>query len=129
MTYQTNESEGFFASFSNISRSVRALVKCRLELFLMEVQREKLRVFETFLWLAVALALSIMGLIFGSVTLILWIWEVARFSGMLIMTGLFLSLSALLLCRIRNRIAKTEPPFSETISQLKKDRECLTAQN
>lgn len=118
-------SGGLFSSLRRAGDSLLALAQGRLHLFALELQSEKLRLVEMLLWLSVGLALGGAGMLLGTLTLALYLWETARFSGLLVMTGFFLGTSALVFWRVRRRLRKGPLPFADTIAEFKQDRVCL----
>jgi uncharacterized membrane protein YqjE len=121
--------EGFFAPFRRMAQTIVSIGQTRLELFALELQGEKLRFMDTLLRLSVALAFGFVGLFLGALTLALFVWEFARYSGLVAMTAIFLLAAAFLLWRVRGELQKTPPPFSKTLDEFKKDTECFNRPN
>jgi uncharacterized membrane protein YqjE len=117
------------SSLRRIGDSALALAQSRLQLFVLELQDEKLRLVNMLLWLSIGLALGGAGLFLGTVVLALYLWETARFAGLLMMTGAFLGAAALIFCRLRKRLRNGPMPFADTIAEFKKDRACLRKQD
>jgi uncharacterized membrane protein YqjE len=94
---------GPFASLRRICDSLLALAQSRLQLFALELQGEKLRLVDTLLWLGAGLAFGGLGLLLGAAALALYLWETARFAGLLAMTGVLVGAAAVILWRLRAR--------------------------
>lgn len=105
--------------------SFLGLVHSRVELFSVELQEEKLRSLATLTWFGLAFGLGLAGLLVALAALSLYLWEVARYAGLVGLAVVLLGASAGLVFRIRQRIRTGPPPFQETINEFKKDRECL----
>lgn len=113
------------ASFRRIADSLLGILQARLRLFSLELQSERLRLVDLLLKLAVALAFATVGLLLGTFTLALFVWQVARYAGLVAMTVLLLAAGGFLVWRIRRELQQAPPPFAKTIAEFKKDRECL----
>ena len=116
---------GVLASLRRMGDSLLALVQSRLQLFALELQSEKLRLMDALLWLSVAVALGAVGLILGTVTLAIYLWETTRYTGLVVLTGIFVGVAAVIVWRLREGIRKGPMPLAGTIAEFKKDRACL----
>jgi uncharacterized membrane protein YqjE len=112
-----------------LGAALLSIIDTRLRLFSLEFQGEKLRLLDTLLQLAVALSFGFVALFLGTLTLAIFVWDRARYSGLLLMTGFFLGAAAFLLWRLRQSLRKAPAPFSKTLKELDKDRECLTGKD
>lgn len=118
--------KGLSGSIRQIALSVLGLIENRVQLLAVELQLERLRLLETLLKFAAAVSLAAVGLLLGIFTLALYVWQVARYAGLVAMTLLFLGAGAFLLWRLRDHLRKSPTPFEQTLNQLKKDREWFT---
>lgn len=118
--------KGLLGAIRSVVVSLLASVENRVQLFAVELQLERLRFFETVLKFAVAVSLAMVGLLLGTLTLALYVWQVARYGGLVVMTLLFLGAGAFLLWRLRESLRQSPTPFEQTLNQLKKDREWFT---
>jgi len=118
-----NESAGLLGSVRRLGENALAIVQNRLELLIIEFREEKSRVISLGVWAGAMLFLSFLAIVALMLTLTFIFWEqrVAVMAGFcaFFFVGAIGSLLAL-----KSKI-KT-PPFSETVSQLKKDREWLS---
>jgi uncharacterized membrane protein YqjE len=101
------------------------LMQSRIELFAVELQEEKLRLIGTIVWLVIALALIVAGLLVGLGAVALYLWDVARYFGIVGLALALLTAGASVLWAIRRQIRSNPVPFAETISEFDKDRKCL----
>jgi uncharacterized membrane protein YqjE len=116
---------GLLGSLRRIGDSLLGLAQSRLQLFALELQGERLRLVDTLLWLSAGLVLGGIGLLLGTMALALYLWQTARFAGLLLMAGVFLAAAAVIFWRVRVRVRKGPMPFADTIAEFKKDRACL----
>ena len=105
--------------------SLLGLVQTRAELFVVELQEEKLRAVSLLLWLALGLSLAVAGLLIVAGTLALYLWQVAGYTGLMGLAGGILTLAALIFWVIRRRILRGPPPFSATMDEFRKDAASL----
>jgi len=116
---------GMLASLRRMGDSLLALAQSRLQLFALELQSEKLRLMDLLLWLSLAVALGAVGLIVGTVALAIYLWETARYAGLLLVAGVFVGAAVVIVWRLRKGIRRGPMPFAETIGEFRKDRACL----
>ena len=127
MEIGSSSSQGFFGSLKKLLDTGLALAQNRIELFALELQEEKLRLVEALLWAAAVVVLSVITLSLITLTIIVVFWDDARLAALLILTSAYLVATALAGLGLRQRILK-RAAFAGSMSQLQKDRECLTAQ-
>jgi len=101
------------------------LAQNRFELFAVELQEEKLRAINVIVWLVVALALIVAGVLVALGALALYLWHVAAYLGLIGLALVSLGAGAGVLWAIRNRIRNGATPFAKTVDEFKKDRACL----
>ena len=117
-------SGGTFASFRKIGGIVAAVLQNRADLLAVELQEEKYRLVEVLVLVGIALALGMMalfvftGVIIFAVPAAYRLW-VACGLGVVYLLGI-----VVLWSRVK-RLLQNQP-FPETITQIKKDWECLT---
>src|SRR6185295_17594415 len=71
-------STGFLHSFRVLGDSLLATMQDRLELFSVELQEEKFRLIQIFIWISAAVFTGMMTVAFASLTLVYFFWESAR---------------------------------------------------
>jgi uncharacterized membrane protein YqjE len=116
---------GLFSSMRRIFDSLLGLIQSRLQLFALELESEKLRLIDTLIKLAIALGIGFVGFLLGILTLALFVWQQARFVGLLVLTASLLGAAALLVWRLRHQLRKGPGPFAKTLAEFRKDRSCL----
>jgi len=116
---------GYLAAARSLGDGLLATVQERVEVFSIEVQEEKLRLLQTFIWLGALFFLSVMAMTFASLTLVYLWWNVHRGA---VLGGLTILYSGGLLWAIisfRRFLAKQPPSFPLTQLAIKEDRACI----
>jgi uncharacterized membrane protein YqjE len=117
--------DGWTETLRRSGDSLVGLVQSRLELFTVELQEEKLRAINLLIWLTIALALGVAGLLVAVGALALFLWNTAGYLGLIGLAVLTLASAAGLLWWLRQRLETGVTPFSTTVTEFKKDREWL----
>jgi uncharacterized membrane protein YqjE len=122
-----NESrpEGWMASARRCGDSLLGLLQTRVELIGVELQEEKLRAINLGVWLGIALGLAMGGFLVITGALALLLWTLAGYWGLFGLAGAELAAAALLVWLLRRKLASEPAPFSTTLKEFRKDRECL----
>src|SRR5258707_11980573 len=81
---------GFLTSIRTLADSLLGSVHDRLELVTVELQEEKLRLIQTFIWISAAIFTGMMALAFASITVVYLFWESARLAVLSGLTLLYL---------------------------------------
>ncbi len=118
-------SSGWMEALRRTGDSLLGLVQSRFELFTLELREEKLRDLNLLIWLAVALAFIVAGLLFALGTLAIYLWNAAGYAGLIVLAVATIAAGAAILAGIVHRIQAGPGPFAETIAEFRKDRECL----
>ena len=125
----TPASAGFIHSLRSLSDGLLAMVQDRLELFAVELQEEKFRLIEIFIWISAAIFTGMMALAFASLTLVYLFWASARLA---VLGGLAVFYAAALVAIIiafRRFIARQPSPFAATRQEIGEDRACIRNKN
>ena len=113
------------SSIHRIGHSLLGLIQTRAELFVVELQEEKLRAISLLLWLALGLSLAVAGLLIAAGILALYLWEVAGYRGLIGLAAGILAVAAIIFWSIRHRILSGPQPFAETLGEFRKDAASL----
>ena len=116
--------KGIFASLRRLLKTASAIAQNRLELFLVELQAERLQLFDTLLLLGVLLILVAMTLLVSTVTIVVLCLKHDRLDLLVALMLVSLAATAAAGWRLRIRL-KGWAPFSATVAELKKDKACL----
>lgn len=108
-----------------IASNVVALLRSHLELFAIELQEEKARVNRLSMLVLAAIVTGGTGFLFLNLTIVYVKSEDWRRPILLGLAVFYLIAFAVIYLVIRRRVSRAAMPFSETIYEFKKDRECL----
>jgi len=116
---------GFLHSFRVLGDSLLATVQDRLELFSVELQEEKFRLIQTFVWISAAVFTGMMTVAFASLTLVYFFWESARLTVLGGLTLLYAGALVAIIVAFRRFIARQPAPFAATRQEIGEDRTCI----
>jgi len=106
--------------------SFLGLLRSRLELFLFELEEQKVRLVELLVWLV---CLVIFGLIFlgvSSAAIVFLLPSGWRGVGLLILALIYGLIACVSMFRIRSLLTQDSLIFEESLAQLKKDQACFS---
>jgi uncharacterized membrane protein YqjE len=107
-----------------LAATILAIFQNRLELLMVELQEERLRLFNALLLTTAIVALGGFTLAMAAFALGVVVWDEFGVQGLFALSGLGLVSTLLAYWRLRVRL-KNWPLLSGTLAELKKDRECL----
>src|SRR6188474_2144576 len=117
-------SPGLFSSLKGLLNTALAGVENRIELFLVELREERIRVFDVLLLGCTAAVLGFMALLTVTATLVVIFWDSARVPVLVVLSTCYLGGAVVAIWRLKVRLRKWSS-FSATLVELKKDRTCL----
>lgn len=120
---------GFFSSFRALGDGLLATVQDRVELVSLELQEEKFRLVQTFIWISAAMFAGVMALTFASLTLVYLFWESARLAVLGGLAVFYGATAVAIIIAFRRYLARQPRPFASTIDELKGDRACIPGEN
>ncbi|GMV44813.1 MAG: hypothetical protein AMXMBFR66_02110 [Pseudomonadota bacterium] len=124
MTAGRQADAGWAGWLRRLVDSSLALVQVRLELFGTELEREKLRVFDALLRLALGLLLAGLALVLAAGFVLLLLQERYRLAALGVLVLAFAALAAWLLRSARAALrSEAEGPFALSLAELRHDRE------
>jgi uncharacterized membrane protein YqjE len=124
MDEPAEKDKGVFASLRRLLKTAAAIAQNRLELFLVELQEERLQLFDTLLLLGMVLILAGMTLMLVTVTIVVLCVRADRLGPLVVLILVYLVATGIAGWRLRIRL-KGWAPFSGTVAELKKDKACL----
>jgi|SRR5580658_3969859 uncharacterized membrane protein YqjE len=125
----TPPAAGYLSSLRSLGDGFLSSVQDRLKLFTVELQEEKFRLVQTFIWISSAVFAGVMAITFISLTLVYVFWESARLA---VLGGLALVYTAALVAIIvafRRYLARQPAPFAATLHEIGEDRACIRTEN
>lgn len=120
---------GLMDRISSIGDHLVALLQGRLALVATELQEEKFRLIQIFIWFSVALFTGLLAIIFASLTLVVWYWDTARLAVLVGLTIFYTGAWLVLVLAFRRFLARQPPPFAASLEEIAKDRSCFQAGN
>ena len=117
--------QGLFASLRALLDSGLGLVKTRLELLVVELEEEKLRIFSMLGYGAAALLLLSAGLVFLAIFLTVLLWDSNRLLVLGLFSAIFLGAGGLALYAAWRQSQANGRLFSASFAELAKDRDKL----
>jgi uncharacterized membrane protein YqjE len=120
-----SDSPGFLSSLRSLGDGLLATVHDRLELFSVELQEEKFRLIQTFVWISAAIFAGMMAITFASLTLVYLFWESARLAVLGGLTVFYAGALVAIIISLRRFIARQPSPFSATRQEITEDRTCI----
>jgi uncharacterized membrane protein YqjE len=119
--------QGIFTSLKRLATNFVGILETRGDLFVTELQEEKLRIMQMLIWTVAAVALGAVGLVLLTLLLIFLCWDNPehRIIVLAALAGLYFIGAVIAACYVRKSLSGKVKPFEETLRQLKKDRACL----
>jgi uncharacterized membrane protein YqjE len=125
----TPASAGFLHSLRALGDGLLASVQDRLELFSVELQEEKFRLIQTFVWISAAVFTGMMAIAFASLTLVYLFWESARLAVLGGLTVLYAGALVVIIIAFRRYLARQPSPFAATLHEIGEDRACIRTES
>ena len=116
---------GFLGSLQQLGDGLLAAVQSRVEMFSAELQEEKFRLIQSFVWISAAIFTGAMALAFASLTLVYALHENARLAALAGLTLLYTGALIAILILFRRHLARQPRPFDDTLRELAADRSCF----
>lgn len=120
---------GIVASLRALGNGLLGTVQDRLELLSVELQEEKIRLIQTFIWISAAVFTGVMAVTFASITLVYLFWESARLAVLGGLTIFYTGAVVTIVIAFRRYIARQPRPFAATREELGADRACIRSQS
>ncbi len=117
--------DGLLGSARKLGDGLLALVQDRLSLLSVELQEEKFRLIQIFIWISAAVFTALMAIMFASLTLVYLFWESARLAVLGGLTLLYAGALIALIVAFRRWIARQPKPFAATLQEITEDRACI----
>lgn len=116
---------GFIGSFRVLGDSLLGTLQDRLALLTIELQEEKFRLIQTFIWICAAVFTAMMAIVFASLTLVYLFWESARLAVLSGLAIFYAGAVVAIIIGLRRFLARQPTPFAATLQEIGEDRECI----
>ena len=123
------DSPGFLHSVRALADSVLATVQDRVELVSVELQEEKRRLIQIFIWISAAIFTGMMAITFASITLVYLLWDSARLAALGGLTLVYGGAAVAIVVSFRRYLRRQPPPFAATLQEIKTDRACIRTES
>ena len=122
-------SPGILDSVRALADGLLATVQDRIELISVELQEEKYRLIQVFIWISAAVFAGMMAITFASITLVYLLWDSARLAALGGLTLLYTGAAVAIVVAFRRHLARQPRPFAATLDEIKVDRSCIRTEN
>lgn len=112
---------GLFTSLRQLLATALEIAQVRLDLFLTEIEQEKLRLFDGLLWAGLAVMLMGVGVILLCGFMVVLLWDGYRLTTLGVLTLLFLGVGGVLMRAARNRLRNPVGTLGDTVDELRRD--------
>lgn len=101
----------------------------RMELISIELQEEKYRLIQTFVWISTAVFVAMLAIAFASITLVYAFSEDRRVIVLGGLSGFYILAFIITVRAFCNYLARQPRPFADTINEFEKDHACFPDKN
>jgi len=108
-------SAGLLGSVRSLVDNLLGSVHDRVELISVELQEEKQRLIQLFIWISVAIFTGMMALAFASITVVFLLWDHARIAALSVITVIYAIAAVAAVVALRRQIARQTRPFAATL--------------
>jgi len=121
----SSASTGLLASLRRLGDNLLATVHDRIELVGLELQEEKLRLVQNFIWIAAAVFSAGMALVFISLTIVYLFGQQSRLAVLISLAAVYTLVFIAVVVAFRRHLAKESHPLEATLREISEDRSCI----
>jgi uncharacterized membrane protein YqjE len=129
MDTRTPGPSGLLGSLRGLADSLLGSAHDRLQLLAVELQEEKHRLIQIFVWISAIVFLAMLALVFGSLAIVVYWWETARVAVVCSLAAVYTVALIVVVLGFRRYVKRQTKPFAATLGELRQDRECIRAEN
>jgi len=118
---------GVFESLRGLCDTGLALLQNRVELFAVQIQEEKARLVRAVILAGAVVLLGNMAAVLGTATIVVLVDKSAQVPVLIVLSLFYLLAALTAFLALRKQLRSGSPPFSDTVSELKKDRDWLNS--
>ena len=122
-------STGFLSSLRSLADGLLASAQDRLELVSIELQEEKFRLIQMFVWVSAVVFSGMMAIVFASLSVVYLFWESARLAVLGGLTVLYAGALVVIIIAFRRYLARQPSPFAATLHEIGEDRACIRTES
>jgi uncharacterized membrane protein YqjE len=116
---------GYLHSLRSLGDGLLASVQHRLELFAVELQEEKFRLIQIFIWISAVVFAGMLAITFASLTVVYLFWAGARLAVLGGLTLFYAGALVGIIIAFRRHLARQPGAFAGTLREIKEDRTCI----
>jgi uncharacterized membrane protein YqjE len=121
MDPQSEHSSGLLASLKRIGRATLSIAENRIELFLVELQEERVRFFGALLLVMLAGVLGLMALVVGTLAVVVLCGEDHRLAVLAVLSLLYFLAALAVIGKLR-ALLRNWTAFADTMAEFRKDK-------
>jgi uncharacterized membrane protein YqjE len=118
-------SGGLFSSVRRVADTCVSSIHNRVELVSVELQEEKIRLVRLLLWTGAALFAAFLAITVITIAVVMLVPEDSRNVAISAFGLLYVIVAIVVALKLRAEIRNAPPPLNDTMTELKKDLECL----
>lgn len=122
-------SSGLLGSLRGFADGLIGSAHDRLQLLAVELQEEKQRLVQIFIWISAIVFFAMLAMVFASMALVVLLWETSRVAVVCSLAGVYIVALAVAVIGFRSYLKRQPKPFAATLNELREDRECIRAEN
>jgi len=126
-TYRGPSSGGLRHAFAHAGTAIVGLVRTRLELAALEFTEERDRARTTLILVVIAALFCTLALLGLSALVVLIYWDTHRVAAMAVVTAIYLIVGVGAIWRLKGHAREAPEPFAQTLAELTRDGEWLSA--
>lgn len=116
---------GLLGALRALGDGLLAGAQDRLKLLSLELQEEKFRLIQTFIWICAAAFVGMMTIALASFALVWCFPPESRLAALVALTAVYAATLVALLLGLRRFLARQPEPFSATLQEIAEDRACI----
>lgn len=117
------------STLRSLGHGLLTIIKDRLELVSVELQEEKFRLIQIFIWISAAVFTAFMMVAFASLTLVYAFRESARLAVMFGLSVFYGTALLVIILTFRRFLKRQTKPFDGTLNELEEDCACIQPEN
>jgi uncharacterized membrane protein YqjE len=115
---------GLMSTLTRMLKTLRDVLENRVELFLLELREERLRLMELLLLLLAGTVCSLMALLMVTFGIVVFFWNTHRLLALTLIILAYIVAATVAFGMLRSRLRRWRA-FGATLDQIKKDQACF----
>jgi uncharacterized membrane protein YqjE len=125
----SSTTHGFLNSLRTFGDTLIAAAHDRIELIAIEVQEEKFRLIQIFIWISAVVFAGMMAAVFVTLTIVYLFWEGHRLTVLAAFAVIYTAALIALAMAFRRFLARQPRPFAGTLEEIREDRACMQSRS